>query len=262
MATRGGKFINSILLVDDDEDSLDLYAHLLKERLNAEVQTTRYPSKALKLSQKHFFDMVVIDVTIDFNGTPFGGLELYKSLMGRYGDSSLIVYSQFITDDLLKQYDYDFNFIERGTNPIRFIDKLVGTMDSLRKKQTCFVAMPFHKSYMPLYRAVETCVKRASYRCVRIDRQHFTKSIVEKIFTEINNAKLIIFLATDQNPNAFYECGYAVALNKEVITLTDVHKNLPFDIRDRNAIAYGTDLKSLKSALADRLSNLTRSSSR
>ena len=178
MATRSGKFINSILLVDDDEDSLDLYAHLLKERLSAEIVTTRYPSKALKLSNNHFFDLVIIDVTIDYNGTPFGGLELYKSLMGKYGDSSLIIYSQYITDDLLKQYDYDFNFIERGTNPIRFVDKLVGMMDTLRRKQSCFVAMPFHKSYIPIFRAIEMCVKRASYRCIRIDQQSFTKSIV------------------------------------------------------------------------------------
>ncbi len=262
MATRSGKFINSILLVDDDEDSLDLYTHLLKERLSAEIVTTRYPSKALKLSHKHFFDLVIIDVTIDYNGTPFGGLELYKGLMGKYGDSSLIVYSQYITDELLKQYDYDFNFIERGTNPIRFIDKLIGMMDTLRRKQSCFVAMPFHKSYIPIFRTVEMCIKRASYRCIRIDQQYFTKSIVEKIFTEIDNAKLIVFLATDQNPNAFYECGYAIALNKEVITLTDVYKNLPFDIRDRNAIAYGSNLRSLKSELMDRLSKLTLISSR
>src|SRR5438128_2448774 len=98
MAGRAGKFISSILLVDDDEDSLELYAHLLKERIKAEVVTTRYPSKALKLSSEHFFDLVIIDVTIDYNGTPFGGLELYKGLMRKYGDSSLIAYSQYITD--------------------------------------------------------------------------------------------------------------------------------------------------------------------
>src|ERR1051326_4661711 len=146
MAHPNGRFIESVLLVDDDEDSLELYAHLLKERIKAEIVTTRYPSKALKLSADHLFDLVVIDVTIDYNGTPFGGLELYKSLMRKYGNSSLIAYSQYITDELLKQYDYDFNFIERGTNPIKFIDKLVPMMDSLRKKQVCFVAMPFAKS--------------------------------------------------------------------------------------------------------------------
>jgi CheY-like chemotaxis protein len=249
--------LKSILLIDDDADSLDLYSHLLREKVKTNILTTRYPSVALKLANNHFFDVILIDVTINYNGTPFGGLELYKSLMDRYGDSSLIAYSQYITDDLLRQYEYDFNFIEKGANPIRFINELYGLMSSLRKRQSCFVAMSFDKKYDSIFQVIKHSVERASYRCVRVDQQHFTKSIIEKIFTEIGNAKLVTFLSTDQNPNAFYECGYAVALNKEIITLTDVYKNLPFDIRDRNAIAYGSDLKKLKVNLNDKLINLT-----
>lgn len=130
-------------------------------------------------------------------------------------------------------------------------------MDSLRKRQSCFIAMPFDKKYDQIFYTIVACVKLASYRCIRIDQQHFTESIIEKILVEIRNAKLLVFLATDQNSNTFYECGYAVALNKEIITLTDTYKNLPFDIRDRNSIAYGKDLKKLKSELMDKLYNLT-----
>ena len=103
----------SILLVDDNQDSLELYSELLKKKSGCAVMFTKYPSVAMKLANKHFFDIILIDVTINFNGTQFGGLEVYKNLKGRYGDSSLIVYSQFITDDLLKQYEYEFNFIEK-----------------------------------------------------------------------------------------------------------------------------------------------------
>src|SRR4051812_26405191 len=105
MISQKIKSLNSILLVDDDEDSLELYSHLLRERIEANIITTKYPSSAFILAHSHFFDLILIDVTINFNGTPFGGLELYKNLIGRYGDSSLVAYSQYITDDLLKQYD-------------------------------------------------------------------------------------------------------------------------------------------------------------
>jgi len=67
----------------------------------------------------------------------------------------------------------------------------------------------------------------------------------------------MVFLATDQNPNAFYECGYAVALNKEVVTVTDDYSNLPFDVRDRRAIQYGKDLSLLGKALDKMLLFLT-----
>jgi len=257
MPSRRDQGIKSILLVDDDEDSLELYSDLLHRRTSARVVHTKHPSVAFKQAHNHFFDLVLIDVTMNYKGTAFGGLELYKSLMGKYGNSSLIAYSQLITDELLKEYDYDFNFCERGTSPMRFIDKLLQSINVLRKQQTCFIAMPFHKRYDALFKVIQDCVERAFYRCVRIDREYFTKSIVDKIFAEIYNAKLLIFLAADQNPNAFYECGFAAALDKEIITLTDVYKSLPFDIRDRNAIAYGRDLKKLDGDLMDKLSNLT-----
>jgi len=249
--------IKSILLVDDVQDSLDVYAEILRKKTNAHVICSRHPRAAIKLAEKYFFDIILIDVTITFNDTQFGGLEVYKNLKGRYGDSSLIVYSQFITDDLLRQYDYNFNFIEKSESPKKFIDDCIEKIIELRKRQSCFVAMPFSPAYNGVFEVIKRGIKNAHYRCVRIDQHQFTRSIVQEIFSEIDNAKLVIFLATDKNPNAFYECGYSVALNKEVITLTDKFENLPFDIRDRNAMSYGDDVSGLAALLGDKLSKLT-----
>jgi len=69
----------------------------------------------------------------------------------------------------------------------------------------------------------------------------------------------MVFVATDQNPNVFYEAGFAVALRKEVITVTDHFDHLPFDIRDRNTIAYGNDLTLLGETLTAKLVALTDS---
>jgi nucleoside 2-deoxyribosyltransferase len=98
--------------------------------------------------------------------------------------------------------------------------------------------MPFSSSYERLYSEIKAAVVRCGYDCIRVDEQNFTRSIMQKMFDEIARAKIIIFVATDQNPNAFYEAGYAEALHKEVITVTDKYSSLPFDIRHRNAIAY------------------------
>jgi hypothetical protein len=56
----------------------------------------------------------------------------------------------------------------------------------------------------------------------------------------------------------FDTLAYAVALKKEVITLTDRHENLPFDIRDRHAIAYASDIASARKQLAAKLDALTK----
>lgn len=249
--------IKSILLVDDNEILLDLYSGLLKKSIKAQIVCAKFPSAAIKLANKYFFDIILIDVTMNYNVTQFGGLEVYKNLMGRYGDSSLIVYSQFITDDLLRQYEYEFNFIEKKEDPKKFIADIIELINALRKRQSCFIAMPFDSLYDKIFNTIKESVNKTFYRCIRIDQQQFTKPIIDKIFLEIGNAKLVIFLATDQNSNAFYECGYAVAMNKEVIMLTDIYENLPFDIKQRNAIAYGSDFTKLTSALTDKLTNLT-----
>ena len=113
--------------------------------------------------------------------------------------------------------------------------------------------MPFDPKFDAVYEVIRGCIKRTLYRSVRVDRQTFTKSIIDKIFEEIRAAKLVVFLAADRNPNAFYECGYAVALNKEIVTLTDTHASLPFDIRDRNAIAFDSSFDKLRDELTKRL---------
>ncbi|HEV2806285.1 MAG TPA: response regulator [Chthoniobacterales bacterium] len=244
------------MLVDDEADALELYGDLLEEKGFRRVTRIRHPSHALKAAQEKFFDLIVMDVTMHYNGTMFGGFELYKSLIGRYGAFSLLAYSQYITDDLLKQYDYNFNFIEKHTDPRSFVRALSAKMRALMRQQFCFVAMPFSQVYRPIYTAIKECVEAQGYNCFRIDDAAFTASIVDRILEGIRQCQCLIFLATDKNPNAFYECGYAVALRKEIIMLTDKFSNLPFDVRDRRAIEYKNNLQDLKRELSVALARL------
>jgi CheY-like chemotaxis protein len=249
--------IRSVLILDDEVGHADLLIHLLKPRLEAKFVHTRFPTKAVQLAKNHCFDMVLLDVTLDYNGTQFGGLEVYKELVTRYGAASLLAYSHYITDDLLKRYGLPFNFIEQDEHALSWADKLAATILDLRSKQSCFVSMPFGASGRELYSVIKKCVEAAGYRCVRVDEQAFTKSILDKIFEEITGAKIMIFVATGQNPNVFYEAGYAVAQSKEVITITNEFENLPFNVRARNALRHGTDLGLLEAPLITKLVSLT-----
>ena len=251
--------IKNVLILDDEQSELDLIISLLQQHLPARMISTKYPTKALQLARDSYFDIILIDVTLSYNGTQFGGLEVYKSLLERYGNSSLVAYSQYITDELLQRYGLPFKFIEKDVNRVEWIQKLTSQLVELRGHQSCFVAMPFQRDYDELFSVVRSSINSAGYRCVRIDQHTFTQSIVDKIFYEIRNSKLMVFVATDQNPNVFYEAGFAVALRKEVITVTDHFDHLPFDIRDRNTIAYGNDLTLLGETLTAKLVALTDS---
>src|ERR1022692_314819 len=162
-------FVGSIMLVDDDPESLRLYKHLLAERAGIHVESLRHPSAALQLAHQRLFEYILIDVTMNYKGTSFGGIELYKELLGRYGRDSITVYSQYITDGLLKRYSYEFNFLERGDNLLQFIEAVYLHISTLRKRQTCFVAMPFDPSYDPIYLEVKKAIVGAGYVPVRVE---------------------------------------------------------------------------------------------
>lgn len=251
--------LKSILLVDDDQEKLDILTNLLNQKTKAKIITSKFPSQALLLAQQSFFDFIILDVTMQYHDNPYGGFDLYKNLLNRYGKDSIIAYSQYITDELIRKHNYPFNFIEIEGNLLAFSDKLHKTIEELRKKQTCFVAMPFDSKFDEAFDVISSCIINQYYQCIRVDKENFSKSIVEKIILEITNCKLVLFLATDKNPNVFYEAGYAYALGKEIVTITDFYFNLPFDVRDRNAIEYREDLLQLKNELTRKLESITSS---
>ena len=65
---------------------------------------------------------------------------------------------------------------------------------------------------------------------------------------------------TGRNPNVFYEVGYAHALQKEVILLTQDADDIPFDLRVHNHIVYEGKIMRLQELLRKRLTFWKRNS--
>src|SRR5258708_21790898 len=59
---------------------------------------------------------------------------------------------------------------------------------------------------------------------------------------------------TGRNPNVFYEVGYAHALGKIVLLLTQKADDIPFDLKHHQHIVYGGSIDVLKSQLISRIS--------
>ena len=110
---------------------------------------------------------------------------------------------------------------------------------------TVFSIMKFEKDFDELYTdvIVPTC-KQFGYKSVRADECYTTTAIIQDIIKEISNASVIIADITMDNPNVFYELGYAHALKKPTILLADVDKreNLPFDISGQRVVFYNNSI--------------------
>ncbi len=127
-------------------------------------------------------------------------------------------------------------------------------MEDTSPKTFVFVLMPFSDELSDVYDVgIEPACKDASAYCERVDKQIFLENILERVYNQIAKADVIVAEMTRRNPNVFYEVGYAHALNKRVILLTQNADDIPFDLKHFPHIVYGGKIAVLKSELEKRI---------
>jgi nucleoside 2-deoxyribosyltransferase len=72
---------------------------------------------------------------------------------------------------------------------------------------------------------------------------------MEKIYELIRSAHIVVADMTGQNANVFYEVGYAHAIGKEVILLTQKAEDIPANLKNYKHIVYGGSISALKDQL-------------
>lgn len=110
-------------------------------------------------------------------------------------------------------------------------------------KEYCFVIQPydggdFDNRYDDIIKpALESCGVEA----YRVDKDPYVEIAISVIEERIQDATLIIAEISMDNPNVWFELGYAMALGKPVIMLCDSmyrSEKIPFDISHRNVLIY------------------------
>lgn len=88
----------------------------------------------------------------------------------------------------------------------------------------------------------------------RVDEQNYIKGTLDRIFNQISKADVIVADMTGRNPNVYYEVGYAHALGKIVLLLTQNTEDIPFDLKHRPHTPYNArDIKKLEGDLTQKL---------
>ena len=156
-----------------------------------------------------------------------------------------------------------FDGVECHVNPGKSQTRIA--IDERRVQQLSlrhlFVAMPYAKEFNNAYYfGIKQPIELRGRKCERVDQDAFTGDIVERIKTRIRGAELVIADITGNNPNVFFEVGYAEGLGKRVILLSQTQET-PFDLRSRSQIRYDPlEVLSLAEALSKQLdANLDRS---
>jgi hypothetical protein len=127
-------------------------------------------------------------------------------------------------------------------------------MEITSPKLFCFVLMPFSSDFNDIYQfGIKGSCEDVDVYCERVDEQIYQERILDRIYNQIAKADLIIADMTGKNPNVFYEIGYAHALNKPTILLTQNSDDIPFDFKHFPLIIYNNQISIIKEELTKRL---------
>lgn len=121
-------------------------------------------------------------------------------------------------------------------------------------KPFIFVLMPFSSDFDDIYRygIKKACEEQGAY-CERVDEQMFDGAILDRIYNQIRKADVVVADMTGRNANVFYETGYAHALGKRVVLLTQNSDDIPFDLKHYTHIVYGGSISQLADQLSPRV---------
>ena len=125
----------------------------------------------------------------------------------------------------------------------------------------CFVIQPFDndvfdKRYDEVIAPAVSSV--ADLEPYRVDRDPKTKIVYQDIQDGIKDSLLCLADITTDNPNVWFELGYALATDKEIVMIcAEGRDKFPFDIQHRHIIHYKTsspsDFDALRGQIVDKI---------
>jgi hypothetical protein len=122
------------------------------------------------------------------------------------------------------------------------------------QERICFVVMQFTEEYNSLFTEVirPTC-EEYDYKVVRADEFYTSGLIIDDITRSIRECAVVIADVTPNNPNVFYEVGFAHGIGKPTILLSDRKRDkLPFDVSGFRTLFYDNTIGG-KTVVEDRL---------
>lgn len=127
-----------------------------------------------------------------------------------------------------------------------------------KNMSTCFVMQPFDGStFDKLYEEVfAPAIKDAGLEPYRVDQDPKVSIPIQDIERGIQQSQICLAEITLDNPNVWFELGFAIACGKEVVLIcSDARKTkFPFDVQHRTIITYKTgtpsDFEKLRTSIS------------
>ena len=130
----------------------------------------------------------------------------------------------------------------------------------------CFVIQPFDGAgFDDRYDdVIAPAIKAAGLDPYRVDRDPSSEIPIDEIADGIRSSVICVADITLDNPNVWFELGYAISANKQVVLICGESRatKFPFDVQHRTIIKYKTsslrDFEKLQISISEKLSALMK----
>lgn len=120
-------------------------------------------------------------------------------------------------------------------------------------KDTCLVMMPFKVRDASVYakrnhwdlvysKLIRPAVIASDLNCYRDDEDFACVDVMRRLIRYIERAEIVVCDMSSCNPNVFFELGWALRANKNVVLIIDDRTETPFDIRGLQFRRYSANL--------------------
>lgn len=196
---------------------------------------------------------ILIDYSFDLNVDPIPN----KIISANKADFDIRHDSEFSrTHWAVRDVDL-FRTLLRLSQPLRGTPKVfsIAKNEAIERKLVS-VMMPYDTKFSPVYEAMQGAATEVDMVCRRADEIWEKPAIIQDIVNLIDKSFVVVCDCTGRNPNVFYEIGIAHTLGREVVLITQIEADIPFDLRHLRYIKYLDNDEgrlALTRSLADRL---------
>lgn len=224
-------------ITDEDVDVYNLTPEMV-ENWYPKTFADKVDLILLKLAELSAFDGDYINIGTIHNRLFF---TMNKKSKGITEGSEKNVQADFVQDFLEKQ-EYIKNL---GSGFIQLTAKALDKIYELQKSQTnnknVFVAMKFGKETESLRKKIKEGL--VGYNIRIMDEIEHNHQIVPEMLFEIRESRFVIAELTGHNNGAYFEAGYALGYDKEVVQVckkTKFGEDGHFDVKQINTVLWET----------------------
>ena len=126
-------------------------------------------------------------------------------------------------------------------------EEVVVTLETLKKKKVLFTVMPFHDDFHDVWMGgIQRAATGSGLTPIRIDMITKSSDITDDIVSTIKLSELVVVDVTGNNPNVMFEFGFALALKKPHVVISQSTEFLTFDIKNVRTVIYKNTWKGIE----------------